>query len=150
MIDDDLICGPIWAITIMNIAGGTSMPMAVPAAMKDAHGEDEGEVGILTASDELFGAVEHITISPPLGGRAQGRGIRTALRLGQAERAKSLAVRHRPQILLLLLGRAVFENGHAADRVVTAHDGRDRPVAGGDLLNRQRIGDVVRVAGFVP
>ena len=25
-----------WAITIMNIAGGTSMPMAVPAAMREA------------------------------------------------------------------------------------------------------------------
>ena len=110
---------------------------------------DQRDVGVLARGDELLGAVEHIAAVAALGAGADGAGIRAALRLGQAEGAQHLAARHRPQILLLLLRRAVFDQRHAADRIVAAHDGGDRAVAGGDLLQRQRIGDVVG-AGAVP
>ena len=70
-------------------------------------------------------------------------GVRAGLGLGQAEGAR--ASRRAPSAsgtALLLVG-AEFEQRHAADRVLHAHDGRAGAVAGGDLLQRQRIGDMV-------
>ena len=90
--------------------------------------------------DELLGAVDHIAVALPHRPRAQVRRIGPRLRLGQRERAHRGAGRQRAQPAVLLRVGAVLVEDDAGGRVVHAHHGGDRAVAGGDLLQQQRIG----------
>ena len=120
----------------------------LPSA-RSVDGDDQRDVGVLARGDELLHAVEDVSAIAALGAGADFACVGAALRLGQTEGAQHLAARHRPQIFLLLLRRAVFDQRHAADRVVPAHDGGNRAVAGRDLLQRQRVRHVIG-AGAVP
>ena len=106
-------------------------------------GKHERDVGVHAGGHEHLGAVEHIASVAMFGAGEDIAGIRSALRLGQAEGAEHFAARHRAEEFLLLLRRAVLDQRHAADRIVAAHDGGDGAVAGRDLLEGDRIGDVV-------
>src|SRR6516165_1457896 len=100
-------------------------------------GKDQSDVGVFARGDELLGAVDNVAVAPLLGAGSDGTGIRAALRLGQAEGAQHLAARHGAQILFLLLGRPVFNQRHASDRVVPADDRRHCAITRRDLLQRQ-------------
>ncbi len=117
------------------------MPRLPP--LRPSAGEDQGDVGILPGGDELLGAVEHVAIAAQFGPALQRGGVRTAVRLGQTKSAQLCAGCERTQIALLLRVRAVFEDRHAADRVVPAHDGGACAVASGDLLQSEGVGDIV-------
>ncbi len=66
--------------------------------------------------------------------RAQSRGFRPDMRLGEAERAEHVAARQRHQIALLLVLVRPRHQDRADRAVVDADDGRRRAVARGDLL----------------
>ncbi len=130
---DDLIAGRIGR----HDEGGD----ALLAGIGIGDGEDDDDMAVLARGDELLGAVEHIVIAVAARAGAQVGGVGAGLRLGQRKAADPFAARKlRQEALLLLLG-AEFQDRHAADRAVDAHDGRARPVAGGDFLEGHGIGD---------
>ena len=90
--------------------------------------------------DELLGAVDHVAVALLHRPRLQVRRIGSRLRLGQRERPHRRAGRQRPQPAVLLRVGAVLVEDDAGGRVVHAHHGGDRAVAGGDLLQQQRVG----------
>ncbi len=106
-------------------------------------GKYQRNVGVLARGDVLLCSVEHVGPSAMFGTRADDSGVRTALRFGETERAQQFAACHRPQVSLLLLRCAVFDQRHAANRIVAAHDRRDRSIAGRNLLQRDCVGDIV-------
>ena len=106
-------------------------------------GDDQRDIGRLSAGDELLGAVEHVAVAPAGRPRADRRRVRSPLRLGQGEGRELAAARQIAHVALLLDLGAVGQDRHDAHGVVPAHHRRKRPVAGRDLLQRQRIGDVV-------
>ena len=99
--------------------------------------------------DELLGAVDHVAVALPHRPRAQVRRIRSRLRLGQRERTHRRTGRQRPQPAVLLRVGAVLVEDDAGRRIVHAHHGGHRAVAGGDLLQQQRVGHRIDL-GAVP
>ncbi|MNJ48878.1 hypothetical protein D3C77_440850 [compost metagenome] len=85
-----------------------------------------------------------IAVTPGAG--LQAAGIGTGLRLGQGKGAEHGAAGQRCEELLLLLVVAKLEDGHAAHRVVHAHDGRAGTIAGGDFFQSHGVGHVTGVA----
>ncbi len=107
------------------------------------HGEEHGRLADPGRRDELLGAVDRVALVRAHRPALQVGGVRARLRLGQGKAADALAGGEglQPALLLLVAGEPVE---HGADgRVVHRDHGRDRAVAGGDLDQRQRIGDVV-------
>ena len=88
-------------------------------------------------------ARQHPVIALPHRPRAQRRGVRARVGLGQREAAQPLAARHRPQPALLLRRRAVAQQHRRGDRAVDTHGHRDARVRRRQLLQRQQIGDRV-------
>src|SRR5262249_37062548 len=75
---------------------------AALACSRVGDGEDKGNVCRGTAGDELLGTVEHPTVPLAHGARANGGGVRAALRLGEGKGGKLGTCRHLPHIVLLL------------------------------------------------
>ncbi len=115
------------------------------AAFRLGRGKDDCDAGALAVGDELLVARQHPAVIGRTGACAQVVGLRAGLRLGQAERTDQLAAGQRRQIAILLRFGAVVQDRAAADRAVHAHQRRASRAAGGDLLDRQRVGDVVRI-----
>ena len=90
--------------------------------------------------DELLGAVDDVAVALPHRPCPQVRRIRPGLRLGQRERPHRRAGGQRPQPAVLLRIGAVLVEDDAGGRIVHAHHGGHRAVAGGDLLQQQRVG----------
>ncbi|MNJ42553.1 hypothetical protein D3C77_375250 [compost metagenome] len=116
------------------------------AQLRVGDGEDDGQPGTPGIADELLGAVDHPVLALQLGAGAQVVGFGAGLRLGQAEAANHLPAGQAFEPGLLLLGVAIGEQGAAAHRIVDAHQRAGGAIAGGDLLDRQGIGDIVGVA----
>jgi hypothetical protein len=105
--------------------------------------EDDRHVGRTARRDELLGAVEDPVVAVAPGARLDGCRIRSGRRLGQRESTQLLAPGERAQEGLFLPVGAEFQDRHAADRIVHAHDRRGRTVAGRDLLDGERVSDVI-------
>ena len=98
------------------------------------HGEDHEHVGHVAIGDEDLGAVEDIVVAVQLGlGLALG-GVGTGVGFGQAESTHLVTLGQHGQIFLLLLLRAMGDDGIAAQAVVGGHD-----VAGGGALLGQLL-----------
>ncbi|MCY1350752.1 hypothetical protein D9M69_369940 [compost metagenome] len=125
-----------------GIGGDDEGADALLAGLRIGDGEDDHHAGMLAGGDELLGAVQHVMIAVAARAGAQVAGIGTGLGLGEGEGADHLARGQRLQEALLLLLAAVFENGHAAHRIVHAHDRGAGAVTGGDLLQGHGVGEV--------
>ena len=99
--------------------------------------------------DELLGAVDDVAIALLHRSRAQVRSIGPGLRFGQREGAHVFAGGKLAQPAVLLCVGAVLVEDDAGRGVVHAHHGGNGAIAGGDLLEEQRIGDGVDL-GAVP
>ena len=108
-------------------------------------GDDDGDMAVLAAGDELLDAVDHIVVAVLHRRGAQGRGVAAHMRLGQAERAQHLALRQRRQPLLFLRGVAVAHQDGVDRAVGHADRGAGAAVAGGDFFQHQRQRQVVEV-----
>ncbi len=108
------------------------------AGFRVGDGNHDGDVGVLARGDELLGAVEHIVIAIAHRAGAQGAGVRTGLRLGQAKRPQPLATGHRPQKRLFLPRIAKPLNRPAAHRIGDGNNGGRRAITHGDFLQRHR------------
>ncbi|MNQ72638.1 hypothetical protein D3C85_873480 [compost metagenome] len=115
---------------------------ALLAGCRIGHGEDDHHPGVAARGDELLAAIEHIVFAVAPGAAAQVTGIRTGLGFGEGEGAEHPALGQRAEEALLLLIAAVFQDRHAAHRVVHAHDGRAGAVAGGDFLQGHGVAQV--------
>ena len=113
---------------------------ALASRRRIGDGEQHRAAGHAARRDELLGAVDDVAVALPHRARAQVRRIGPRLRLGQRERPHRGAGRQRAQPAVLLRVGAVLVEDDAGGRVVHAHHGGDRAVAGGDLLQQQRIG----------
>ena len=113
--------------------------------------EDDQHAGRPAGGDELFRSAQHPVVAVAARAGLQRAGVGAGLRLGQREAADHLAARQGPEIALLLRLRAEAQDRQAGDGIVDAHDGGARAVAGRDLLQRQRIGDLsdIRAAEFL-
>ena len=116
---------------------------AALAGLRIGDGDDEGDVRRRAAGDELLGARQHVAVALAHRARADRGRVRSALRLGQGEGGELGAGRQVAHVALLLGLGAVVQDRHDAHRVVAAHHGRERPVAGRDLGQRQGVGDMV-------
>ncbi|MNN21613.1 hypothetical protein D3C81_1349420 [compost metagenome] len=125
-----------------GIGGHDEGADALLARRRVGDGEDDHHAGMAAGGDELLGAVQHIVVAVASGAGAQVAGIGTGLGLGEGEGADHLARGQRLQEALLLLLAAVLEDGHAAHRVVHAHDGGAGAVTGGYLLQSHGVGQV--------
>ena len=108
------------------------------------HGEDHKHVGHVAVGDEDLGTVHHIVVTLQASlGLALG-GVGTGVGLGQGEGAHLVAGGEHGQVLGLLLGGAVGQDGIAAQAVVGGHDVAGGGALLGELLNAdgagQRIG----------
>ncbi len=135
-----------------RVAGGVggddegADPLAAGAGVGDR--EDHRDLGVLARGDELLDAVEHVVAAVAHRPGAQVGGVRSGLGLAEAERAEPFAARHRLEKPLLLgVGGEIVDA--QAGQALNADDGRAGAVAGGDLLDGQRVGDVIG-AGAVP
>ncbi|MCY1293626.1 hypothetical protein D9M70_428910 [compost metagenome] len=115
---------------------------ALLAGLRVGDREDDHHSSMAAGGDELLGAVQHVVVTVAAGAGAQVAGIRPGLGLGEGEGADHLAAGQGTQEALLLLLAAVLEDGHAAHRVVHAHDGGAGAVTGGDLLQGHGVGQV--------
>ena len=116
---------------------------ALLAELRVGDREHDGHRGALAVGDELLGAVEDPAAVLQHGARLEVVRLAPGLRLGEAEAADLPARGHVRQPRLLLRVAAPREDRPAAHGVVHAHEGRGRRAAGGDLLHRERVGDVV-------
>src|SRR5439155_18531038 len=92
--------------------------------------------GVLAGGNELFDAIENEIRSVRFGpGRNRG-GVRSRMRLAQAETSDLFALRKRLEILFLLRLASEGQDRPADDRVLDAQYRRRRAVARGDLLER--------------
>ena len=107
--------------------------------------KDDGEACALAVTDELLRAVQHPGAVDERRPSLQVVRLRTRLWFGQAEAPDEAALRHVGQIAALLLRRPEFEDGSAADRAVNADECGGRGTTDGDLLDRERVGRIVRV-----
>ena len=108
------------------------------------HGEHHEHVGHIAVGDEDLGAVHHIVVALQASlGLALGS-VGTGVGLGQSESADLVAGGEHGQVLGLLLGSAVGQDGIAAQAVVGGHDVAGGGALLGQLLNAdgagQRIG----------
>jgi hypothetical protein len=100
--------------------------------------------------DPALLAVDDVAAVVPADGAAAHRGgVGARLRLGQGEGADFRAFGDLAHVLLLLLLGARLQDAVAEQRVVDRHDGGMRRVGGGDLDDRQRIGDRVHAGAAV-
>ena len=113
------------------------------------HGDDDGDIAVLAAGDELLDAVDDVAVALLHGGRSQGRGVRAHMRLGQAERAEHLALRQRREPLLLLRVVAVAHQDGVDRAVGHGNRGAGAAVAGGDFFEHQRQRQVVELGAAV-
>ena len=104
----------------------------------------DGNIGVFAAGDELLDAVEYVGIAVTRGGGAQGRGVAAGMGLGQAERAKHIALRQRPQEFFLLGRRRIHHRDAAHRTIVDRHHGRRTAITGGDFFQHQRQRHVIQ------
>ena len=116
------------------------------AGARIGHREEHQAAGMRRVADELLGAVDDIPVALLHRPGLQVGRIRPGLRFGQPERADMLPGRQLAQPAVLLRVVAVVVDHDAGRRVVHRHHGRDRPVAGGDLLQQQGVGHRVDLA----
>src|SRR6185503_11675564 len=67
------------------------------------HGQDNRDIAVLPARDELLDAVDDVVLALAHRACPKCRGIRARLRLGQTECAQHLAARERREPIALLL-----------------------------------------------
>ena len=94
---------------------------------------DDQHVGRAGAGDERLAAVEHVVIAVGTGGRAQGGGIGTGARLGQAVRGQQFA---RDETRCPARGNLGLREArhHPGRHVVDGQEGRRRGTRRGQLL----------------
>src|SRR4029077_2549028 len=66
------------------------------------HGKHDRDIGVLAGGDELLDAVEGVIITAALGAGSDRGGVRSDMRLAQAEATELDPARERLQVLLLL------------------------------------------------
>ncbi|MCY1401816.1 hypothetical protein D9M71_169400 [compost metagenome] len=120
-----------------GIGGDDEGADAVLAGGRVGHGEDHHHPGVFGGGDELLTAVQHIVVAVAARAGLQRAGIGARLRFGEGESTEHLAVCQRHEELAFLRLAAELGDGHAAHRVVHAHDGRAGTVAGGDFFQGQ-------------
>ena len=114
-------------------------------------GDDDGDIAILAAGDELLDAVDDVVATIAHGRCTQRRGIAAHMGLGQAEGPQHLALRQRTQPLLLLAGIAVLHEDGIDRAIGHADDGTGAAIASGNFLEHQRQAHIVqaRTAEFL-
>ena len=111
---------------------------------------DDDDVGMAARGDPRLGAGEHPVVAVAHGlACAATTASEPASGSRQRERAEHLAARHRLQESLLLLVGAEAEEHLRGQRVVHAHQHRDRRVGGGDLLEREQVRERVEPEAVV-
>ena len=102
--------------------------------------QHDDQVAYRAVADPPLGAVEDPVVAVAAGRRLEADDVRAVRRLGQADRPEHLDAGHAGQPALALLLRAeVVDRGHrepGVDRV----EGRDRPVAAGQLGAHHPLG----------
>jgi hypothetical protein len=105
------------------------------AGRRIADGKDDRHFGNAPVGNELLGAVEPPAAIGPLGPRAQGRSVRSGVRLGQGEGAGGAARHQIGQEPRPLLGTAIGQDAGHDQAVVDRHDSRKRTVPGSDSIS---------------
>src|SRR3954467_13677028 len=107
------------------------------------HREEHDTVGDGSVGDPILRAVHDVHVALLHGGRALLRGVASRLRLGEPEAAELLAPRVGREEALLLLGGAILRDRIAVEGIVHAQRDSGARATAGDLLDGERIGDVV-------
>src|SRR5207249_9726604 len=98
---------------------------------------------------EVLGAVEHVVVArAPRGGADRAR-VRAGARLREREAAEPLAAREPGQVPLPLRLGAERKDRPGGERGVRREDDAGRRARGRQLLDRERVGDVVEARAAV-
>ncbi|MDT4857998.1 hypothetical protein FQZ97_924440 [compost metagenome] len=126
-----------------RVGGHDERAHAALAGALVGHSDDDGDLAVLAAGDELLHAVDHVTVAVLARGGAQARGVAAGLRFGEAEGAEHLALGQRLEPFLLLLRVAVAHEDGVDGAVGHADGGAGAAVAGRNLFEHQCEREVV-------
>ena len=122
---------------------------AAMALGRVGHGHQDDRIGVVAIGDPVLDPVDHIFVALAHGGGLLRGGIRTGTWLGERERAQGLARGERDQQLALLLLGAELLQPVADQRVVDRGDHAQRGVHPAQLLDHDRIRDIIKTRATV-
>ena len=122
---------------------------AAGADVRRGDGENHIGVRLGRVGDEDLAAVEQVVVALVQRRGLRAAGVRPGVRLGEAEGAQLFASCQRHEILLLLLLRAVGEDGPRAQRHVGGEDHACAAIHTGQLLHRHGVAENVKARAAV-